>query len=269
MATQLKTARSLRGKRKGNGETETPAPVVLKALEEQQPAKSDKVQRIVITPPNMQGTIIRIIGTAPYVANKFSKEAQAIMMAKQEAGEQSRKGKKREPKDFQKIYLGMVHYSEDGWIGMPASAFRKAMVSACRLVGFKMVLAKLSVFVMGDGIDRDDGQPLIKIVGKPVRKDMPVRLANGSTDIMPRPFFHDWSAKVNLEWDADQFSVTDIGNLMMRVGRQVGIGAGRPDSTNSTGMGWGTFRIDDRNLAVVSRPGGYIYTEPKEEGEDD
>jgi hypothetical protein len=32
---------------------------------------------------------------------------------------------------------------------------------------------------------------------------------------------------------------------MHRVGAQVGIGEGRPDSKNSTGMGWGTFEIKE------------------------
>ena len=63
------------------------------------------------------------------------------------------------------------------------------MVSACRTVGFAMTRAKLCLFVEHDGYDKEDGQPLIKLVGKPIRKDMPVKLADGSTDIIARPFF--------------------------------------------------------------------------------
>jgi hypothetical protein len=32
---------------------------------------------------------------------------------------------------------------------------------------------------------------------------------------------------------------------MARVGLQVGIGEGRPDSKNSAGMGWGLFTIEE------------------------
>ena len=46
-----------------------------------------------------------------------------------------------------------------------------------------------------------------------------------------------------MRYDADQFTAVDIANLMMRVGVQVGIGEGRPDSKTSTGMGWGTFEV--------------------------
>jgi ribosomal protein S17 len=41
----------------------------------------------------------------------------------------------------------------------------------------------------------------------------------------------------------DQFKVQDVANLLSRVGEQVGICEGRPDSKNSAGMGWGTFQV--------------------------
>ena len=46
-----------------------------------------------------------------------------------------------------------------------------------------------------------------------------------------------------IRWDADQFTLDDVTNLLSRVGLQVGIGEGRPDSKNSAGMGWGLFEI--------------------------
>jgi hypothetical protein len=58
-----------------------------------------------------------------------------------------------------------------------------------------------------------------------------------------RAKFWPWSAEVRVQYDADQFSATDMANLMTRVGTQVGIGEGRPDSKMSAGMGWGTFKL--------------------------
>lgn len=200
-------------------------------------------ESVTISPPNFKDAMVTIKGTAPYVMNKMSSASRASIMAKQMEGSVSNKGRKRPPKDFDAIYKGTQHVSTEGWHGIPASAFRNAMVSACRTVGFKMTIAKLSLFVIHDGIDGDDGTPLIRIEGKPVRRDMAVKLADGGTDILPRAFFLEWSAKVHLRWDADQFSSSDVINLLARVGVQVGIGAGRPDSRNSTGMGWGTFTI--------------------------
>lgn len=207
------------------------------------PATGSGPQTLIISPPNFQSAKLKIVGTAPYVMNKMSSANRQAMMAKQMSGERSKKGQKREPKDFDKVFKGAMHTSTEGWLGIPASSMRAAMISACRLVGFQMTRAKLCVFVEQDGFDEDDGQPLVKIIGKPVRKDMAVKLADGSTDIISRPFFFPWSAEVTIRWDGDQFSAGDVVNLLSRVGQQVGIGAGRPDSKSSTGMGWGLFNV--------------------------
>jgi hypothetical protein len=61
-----------------------------------------------------------------------------------------------------------------------------------------------------------------------------------------RPAFHKWGAALNIRWDADQFTKSDVHNLLMRVGVQVGIGEVRPSSPNSTGMGWGLFEVVDQ-----------------------
>jgi hypothetical protein len=205
--------------------------------------RSDEPTILTISPPNFQSAKVKIIGLAPLVMNKMSSENRRKMMDAQMKGSQTKKGTKRDPKDFDAVYKGAMHIAEKGWHGFPASALRTAMVDACRLVGFKMTIAKLSVFIEADGFDADDGQPLVKLIGKPVRKDMAVKLANGSTDILSRPFFFPWEAEPTLRWDADQFSAADVINLLARVGGQVGIGAGRPNSKNSTGMGWGIFSV--------------------------
>jgi hypothetical protein len=57
--------------------------------------------------------------------------------------------------------------------------------------------------------------------------------------------WRNWKVDLKVQYDNSMFSKTDIANLVMRAGMQVGIGEGRPDSKKSTGMGWGTFRIED------------------------
>jgi len=99
------------------------------------------------------------------------------------------------------------------------------------------------VFVAADGFDAVDGIPLIKIVGDYARLDMAVRNATGVADIRIRPIWREWSTSLTVQYDADQFTVDDVTNLLRRVGMQVGIGEGRPDSRDSAGLGWGTFEI--------------------------
>lgn len=197
-----------------------------------------------IKAPNIQTVQFRIIGTAPLVQAKFSQKAKEQMMAAQAAGSQARSKKQRTAKDFDAVCDQSVHYSREGWVGIPAGAFRAAMISACRLVGFKMTLAKLSLFVVADGFDRDEGTPLVRLIADKYRRvDLHVRNATGVIDIRSRPMWDDWQADVRIRYDADQFSVDDVSNLLSRVGEQVGLCEGRPDSKSSAGMGWGTFRL--------------------------
>lgn len=197
----------------------------------------------IIKAPTMGQGRFRIVGTAPYVQNAFPAKAREMMKAKQMAGSQAKKGAKRDPKDFDLCYQQAQHISREGWGGIPAPGFRAGLISACRLVDFKMTRAKLSLFVVADGFDRLDGTPLVKITkGEPHYVEHAVRNESGVADIRPRPMWDEgWEAEVGLTWDADQFSTVDVANLLMRVGLQVGVGEGRPDSKNSAGMGWGTF----------------------------
>jgi hypothetical protein len=139
-------------------------------------AKEKTSANVAIPAPNFSVAEFCILGTAPYVQNKFSAKARNMMKATQEAGPQGNKGKKREPKDFEACYQGAMHKAKAGWCGIPAPAFRNAMISACRVVGFKMTHAKLSVFIEADGFDDDDGTPLVKITkGSPVYHEASVR----------------------------------------------------------------------------------------------
>jgi hypothetical protein len=55
--------------------------------------------------------------------------------------------------------------------------------------------------------------------------------------------WREWGLTLKVKFDADQFSATDVTNLLLRAGLQVGVGEGRPDSRESAGLGWGTFEI--------------------------
>ncbi len=209
---------------------------------------NEKAATLTIQPPNMQVAVFRIRGVAPYVQNKFSAKAREQMREKHEAGSTAKKNTKREAKDFEQCYQGAIHKSSEGWIGLPAPAFRNAMISACRMCGFQMTRAKLAVFVLPDGFDETDGQPLVKFVkGEPVYHETYTRNETGVVDLRPRPMWHPgWEADVRVQFDADQFTLQDVANLLLRAGIQVGIGEGRPDSKKSAGMGWGLFEIVDQ-----------------------
>jgi hypothetical protein len=115
-----------------------------------------------------------------------------------------------------------------------------------------MTRAKISVFVEQDGLDASDGQPLVRLIAdEPERSEMAVRLETGVASIAIRPLWREWGAVVRVRYDADQFTASDVVNLLDRAGQQVGIGEGRPDSRKSTGLGWGMFEVDAAGLEVT------------------
>lgn len=197
-----------------------------------------------ITAPKMEMIAISIEGTSPYVSNRFGLISRGAMEDKQRAGSTgSSKGKKRDAKDFDAGYRDSLYTSPEGWYGLNAAAFRQAAISACRLVGFKMTYAKLAIFIEADGVSEDGQTELVRLIGTPEQFIAPVRNATGVADLRSRAMFRKWSAKVRVRFDADMFTKTDIVNLFARIGVQVGIGAGRPDSRESAGQGWGLFKL--------------------------
>lgn len=212
------------------------------ALRNKDNESSKSKEAIVIKPLNNQIVRIPIIGTAPLCLHRFSKKAE--LMAGMEAGSTAKNKKKREPKDFERDYREAMYVSTDGWNGFNAASIRNAMISACRVAGFAMTKAKLTVFVEADGFD-NEGTPLVKITkGEPEMYVAPVRNATGVIDMRARPMWKPgWEAILVIRFDADQFTKTDVVNLIYRVGQQGGIGEGRPDSKNSGGLGFGLFDI--------------------------
>lgn len=201
---------------------------------------------LTIAPPQLEVAMFKIRGVAPYVQNKFS--AKAKMELKETAQSTGKRSRKIVARDLQQEYEEAKHISTDGWCGIPAPAFRAAMISACRLTNYTMTAAKLSFFVIADGFDADDATPLVKITkGEPQYHESMVR-DSGMTRaprVRARPMWAPgWEATLMIRFDAGQFQIRDVANLLVRAGMQVGIGEGRPDCKSSGGgMGWGLFEI--------------------------
>jgi hypothetical protein len=212
-----------------------------------------KETSVVISAPKFATLEIILQGAAPLVVERFSKKAE--LMAKMAEGKSAGSKKIRDARDYDKEAEEARYRHKDGWEGMNAAAFRAGMISACRLVGFKMTLAKLSTFVEADGYDAKDGIPLVRVYGDSETYTAHTRNATGVVDVRSRPMYREWACKLKVRYDMDQFSAQDVYNLISRVGLQVGIGAGRPDSKASAGCGFGLFEVvpNDQQNAVIKK----------------
>ena len=199
-----------------------------------------------IKPLNIKTLTFSIIGITPYGQQKFSKKTLEAIKVRHEKGspkDGTPKKQEREPKNFQALYEASIHNSTDGWRGIPAAAFRNSMIDVCRTSDVKMTMAKMTVFVKADGYDKDDGMPLVRITkGEPHKVESPVRLKSGEREIHARALWDSgWEATIQVQYDADQFSSSEIMNLVNRAGYETGIGEGRNFGHEGNGIGWGSF----------------------------
>lgn len=200
---------------------------------------------VTIQPVNMKQGAVRIVFESPYVSNAFSEETKKGMEKKQAEGATARTSKQvRQPKNFSALYEQSKHVSVEGWCGIPAGGFLGAIMGACPQIDVHMTTAKKSIRIVPDGYDRVDGMGLVKITkGEPREVHHAMPNANGMPDLRSRAMWDTCEATLTVKWDADQFTATDIANLLNRAGQQVGVGAGRPGSKKSPGCGWGIFKI--------------------------
>lgn len=199
--------------------------------------------RIEITPPNFQILPVRVEGESPLMLHKFSEKMRKQIEAKQTATDATRS--KRAPKDYAAEFNAARYLARGGnWDGIPAGAFRAAMIAACRRVeGLPMTVAKGAFFIIADGRDETDGTPLIRIEGKAVHDTRPVRLESGVADMRNRPRYDTWACNLKIQFDADLLSANDVANLLARAGSTVGVGELRPQGPNSFGGDFGTWRV--------------------------
>lgn len=198
--------------------------------------------------PKFQVATFPIVGTSPLVICRFSVKAKGgIAEEHAKPGGRGRSTRGKKMIDHAAAYEECRYRNVKGWEGFHASAPRNGMISACRLVGFKMTIAKLSVFIVPDGYDQVEPQiPLIRLYDcKPEMQQDAVRNTNtGQFSVTTRAAYHNWKADLKIKWDTDQFALQDVANLLQRVGTQIGFGCGRYDSPESAGMGWGLFEVE-------------------------
>jgi hypothetical protein len=196
-----------------------------------------------ISPPNFRTATFEIKGSdnVPLVINRFSKRD---LESNRPKGVKAAKSKLTPNQQYEQAR----YISVKGWDGFPASMIRNAMIHACRLTDAKMVNAKLAIWVIADAPDKFEPQlGLVRIIGDPVHQFDMARNKMGGAVECHRPAYYDWKAKLMIRWDADQFSLQSIANLLHRAGAQVGIGVGRNGSKMSNGMGWGEFEIEGQD----------------------
>lgn len=196
---------------------------------------SEVMAPIVLDPIETATVLIDIEGISPLIPHRWSEKSKRMMLEKQQ-GKSARA--KHDAKDPEKEAHDACYWLEDGRPGMPATAFKSAMVNSVRFFrGLTMTVAKMAIFVEGEG-----PEVLVPIqgVGK-MREDTP-RNATGVADLRYRTAFYPWSATLKIQVMSSLVDPSSVPNLVEAAGL-AGVGDWRPSAPKSTTGTFGMFRV--------------------------
>lgn len=187
---------------------------------------------------------ITLRGITPLIPHAWSEKAKRQMPGHPDAPKEKVKKGPHKPKEEAEACL---YKMSRGRLGMPAVAFKAAMVAACRF--FKvpsMTEAKIILFVEGEGAEQ-----LVEIKHKKkiLREDLPRNKASGgkvgSPDLRYRYALDGWSAVIVVRYIATRITRESIVALADAAGN-AGIGDWRPSSPESFTGTFGQFEVDDK-----------------------
>lgn len=191
---------------------------------------------VVLTRIQRHRITVPIAGDSPLIPHKWSEKALRMMRESQSGGVRA----KKEPKEALAEAEGCQYYLPDGRPGMPATAFKAAIVGACRLFdGLTMTLVKSAIFVEGVGPEQ-----LVPIVGeREIHEDTP-RNATGVADLRYRYYYHPWSAELTVSYLPNVIDPASVGTLVDAAGNG-GVGDWRPSAPKSATGTFGRFHVID------------------------
>jgi len=178
---------------------------------------------------------VEILGLTPVIPHKWSEKSKQMMPGHPDKPLVTQKKGKRDPKGEAEA---CVYRLPDGKPGLPATAFKAAILDACRFFDKpSMKEAKIWFHVIGVGPDQ-----LVPIKGKPILREDTPRNANGSADLRYRYAFQEWSATLRIRFMAALTDAASVAALVDAAGR-CGVGDWRPSAPKSNTGTFGTWRV--------------------------
>lgn len=179
-----------------------------------------------------------ITGLTPVIPHKWSEKAKMMMPGHPD--QDSLKTKKKGARDAEEEAESCLYRTEDGRPAMPATAFKAAIVGACRFFEKpSMTECKLLVFVEGQGPEQ-----LVPIEGELVLREDTPRNSNGGADLRYRYMVVGWSAKLRVRFIPTSLSASAVAALVDAAGRG-GVGDWRPSAPKSSTGTYGTWRLTE------------------------
>lgn len=217
--------------------------------------KAKEAEAIVIRPIEIKKTMVRVVGDTPLIMHAWSEKAKRMMLEAQTGKAKGKKKPVRNPVDdfIQSAYwlTGKPVYADDAsddvcaaafnqaiengaTFGFPVTAFKQAAMSAAYRLGW----VKNQMGMRGAFFIDGDENGMVKIASDPpiMREDM-VKVGMGTADLRYRAQFNNWSADLNISYNASgDFSLDNIINALNAAGFVCGVGEWRPEKDGTYGM---------------------------------
>lgn len=195
----------------------------------------------ILTELNVEQITLPIIGRTPLIMHRFGEKSIRQIEAKQQGEART----KRAPKNPSEEYESSFYSNDQGEIVFPASAFKNALLDACRQVdGIKATVVAGAIQMCDEWV---------RIYGSPKMAFHMARNATGVADTRYRPQFDQWCAFVKLDYNANVVTKEQVVNLMDQAGFSCGIGDWRPFSKTNRSGNFGRFRVvNATNSALAS-----------------
>lgn len=187
--------------------------------------------------------VLRVHGMSPLITHKWSDKALRMIEEKQSGAARQ----KKEPRDPEQEFRDAIYLLPDGSHGVPAAAFKKAVVGAATHVdGITKTFLRTSFHVLGDAvvpIGGKDGElrptDLIRLQGsEPVMRTDMVRIGGISktADVRYRPEYASWWCDVTVRLNSRSITLPQLVYLFNLAGFGYGLCEWRPEKDGMHGM---------------------------------
>lgn len=196
-----------------------------------------------IPPLEIKTVRLRIVGESPLMTHKWSEKATRQMEDDQQQKARQRKAAKVPEQEFQ----AAIYRLPDGTAGLPAAAFKKAIVTAATHVdGITKTFLRTAFHVIGAAVVPVNGKAgelrptdLVRIDGSdPVMRTDMVRIGTmtKTADVRYRPEWAEWACDVTVRYNARSLSLEQLVHLFNLAGFGVGVGEWRPERDGMHGL---------------------------------
>lgn len=209
-------------------------------------AKAPAAVKLVIPELKVQVLEVRLNGISPLVIRAWDQKT-AQQLADKAKGE--KQARNRDPVDPESVFNGARYVSEEGWDGIPAGAFKAALVDAVSCLDisvkdFNMTLGKKSFFILSDGRCRLSGRDLVRIDGpEPEVYKIMQPTSGGGPYMSYRPMYRKWGCRLRIQFNSSRINAQGVLNLLSNAGYWCGVGEHRPSAKESKTGTFGRWEV--------------------------